>query len=84
MPLIPFRDFLSGSSLAAAHVTGTIALLLEQRPDLSPREVLGLLQVTAQARSRVASAMGVVDACAALGKLLGVSACPRSSNGQRL
>jgi subtilisin family serine protease len=68
-------DFLSGSSLAAAHVTGIVALLLEQRPDLSPREVLQLLKTTARAGSTT-PLVGIVDACAALGKLLGASACP--------
>lgn len=48
-------DFVSGSSLAAAHVSGAAALVLAQRPALSPREVGTLL----------ARADGV-NACAAL------------------
>ena len=36
-------DFVSGSSLAAAHVSGIIALLLELKPELSPKQVKDLL-----------------------------------------
>lgn len=36
-------DFVSGSSLAAAHVSGIIALLLELKPHLSPDQVKDLL-----------------------------------------
>ena len=37
-------DFRSGSSLAAAHVSGTIALLLAVSPDLPKQEVLAFLR----------------------------------------
>ena len=37
-------DFASGSSLAAAHVSGALALLLELRPRLRGAEVLALLR----------------------------------------
>jgi subtilisin family serine protease len=36
-------DFVSGSSLAAAHVSGIIALLLEVKPNLSPDQIKKLL-----------------------------------------
>jgi subtilisin family serine protease len=36
-------DLVSGSSLAAAHVSGIIALLLEVKPNLSPDQIKGLL-----------------------------------------
>ena len=71
-------ELVSGSSFAAAHVTGVVALLLEQTPELHPADALELLLATAHpvqgvAPSRVA---GVVDACAALGKLLRRPSCP--------
>jgi subtilisin family serine protease len=72
-------DFLSGSSLAAAHVTGVIALLLEHRPELTRREIGALLTATARPVAipvgTTVAVVGVVDACAALGKLLGQSHC---------
>ena len=72
-------DFLSGSSLAAAHVTGVIALLLEHRPRLTQSELWALLTETAQLVATPAGAstvqIRVVDVCAAIGKLLGPSYC---------
>ena len=72
-------DFLSGSSLAAAHVTGVIALLLQHRPGLPQSELWVLLTETARPVATPVGAteavVGVVDACAALGKLLGQSQC---------
>jgi subtilisin family serine protease len=71
-------NFMSGSSLAAAHVTGSAALLLEREPGLSPAHVRDLLR--ASARPVTASggtpqpAIGVVDAYAALERLLRVQA----------
>lgn len=71
--------FLSGSSLAAAHVTGIVALLLEHEPHLNPRQVQTLLRTTAQPIAGAASAAqgttGIVDACAALEQLLGGQVC---------
>jgi subtilisin family serine protease len=74
-------DFLSGSSFAAAHVTGVVALLLEQRPRLTPSEIRQLLRhtvhpVMTKSGAFVPAALGLVDACAALGELLAGSACP--------
>ncbi len=66
-------DFLSGSSLAAAHVTGVIALLLEQAPSLSPGDIGALLRSTA--RITPSRPMGLIDACAALTKLTGKPVC---------
>ncbi len=71
-------DFLSGSSLAAAHVTGVIALLLEQRPRLTQSDIWSLLTTTARPVAGPAgdvSAIGLVDACAALSQLLGKVYC---------
>lgn len=38
---------MSGTSMATSHVSGTIALLLSQRPDLKPAVIKSLLQRTA-------------------------------------
>jgi subtilisin family serine protease len=73
-------DFLSGSSLAAAHVTGVVALLREQSPRLAAGEALDVLKRTARAMPRdvrePAREVGLVDACAALARLMGVASCP--------
>jgi subtilisin family serine protease len=70
--------FLSGTSLAAAHVSGVVALLLEREPMMSPSQIRLVLFATA--RPVTASGMPairLVDACAALARLAGgdASAC---------
>ena len=74
-------DFLSGSSLAAAHVSGIVALLLERNPRLTAAEVRTLLVTTARPMSEAGSAgprvvRGVVDACAAVASLVSTASCP--------
>ncbi len=66
-------DYASGSSLAAAHVTGVIALLIAERPGLAHDDVTGLLS-----GSRGKDG-GSVNACRALAKMLGRSACSDST-----
>jgi subtilisin family serine protease len=39
----------TGTSVATAHVSGVIALMLEKRPDLSPDDVRAILASTAKA-----------------------------------
>ncbi|MGQ0591796.1 MAG: S8 family peptidase [Gammaproteobacteria bacterium] len=68
-------DFLSGSSLATAHVAGVVALVLEGRPWLKPTEVHALLRETTRS-SAAAGTIGIVDACAALCQVTGGPACP--------
>ncbi len=58
-------DYVSGSSLAAAHVTGTIALLLQLRPRLDARALFALLSGSAR------GAHGLIDACSAVRTLTG-------------
>ncbi|HET7785520.1 MAG TPA: S8 family serine peptidase [Myxococcales bacterium] len=68
-------DFLSGSSFAAAHVSGVVALLLEENPRLTALTTLDLLKATSRLLPGNSRA-GLVDACAALGKLMGAASCP--------
>jgi subtilisin family serine protease len=73
-------DFLSGSSLAAAQVSGIAALLLEVDPRLSPAQVYALFHAATQpvevTRHASQPVIALVDACTALEKLLGRTACP--------
>ena len=73
-------DFLSGSSLAAAHVSGIVALLLERSPRLTAGEVRALLVRTARPLPEAGNAgprmvRGVVDACAAVARLVNTASC---------
>ncbi len=67
---------LSGSSLAAAHVTGVAALLLQHQPGLSPDQVKTLLQASARPAPAARPELGIVDACAALNLAAPELACP--------
>ena len=63
--------FLSGSSIAAAHVSGVTALLLERAPHLSHGEVASLLTGSIHKVDGTYS----VNACLALADLLQLSGC---------
>ncbi len=67
---------LSGSSLAAAHVTGVAALLLQHQPGLSPDQVKTLLQASARPAPAARPELGIVDACAALNLAAPELTCP--------
>jgi subtilisin family serine protease len=69
-------DFVSGSSAAAAHVSGVAALLLERRPQLAPDELSRLLQAASLPVDASAGATLVVNACAALAKVVPQVRCP--------
>ena len=70
-------DFFSGSSFAAAQVSGIIALLLEREPKMTAVQLAALLRKTARPAQEKAGADPLeVDACAALAAALGGGACP--------
>jgi hypothetical protein len=71
-------DFFSGSSFAAAQAAGVAALLLERRPDLSPREVRRLITAGARANGAAGATPPALDACGALRAALGRDACTES------
>ncbi|MDB5986847.1 MAG: serine protease, partial [Nevskia sp.] len=65
-------DFVSGSSLAAAHVSGAAALLLQVNPRLDPAAVYDLLSRTSVS---VDSSGGAINVCAALAMLRPEGSC---------
>ena len=68
-------DFFSGSSFAAAHVSGVAALLLEKQPKLAPRDIERLFEGTAHKVNGGGATAGLIDACAALAKATGGAGC---------
>ncbi len=67
--------FLSGSSLAAAHVSGITALLIERRPSMGTERIETLLRDTATDRA----GRRTVNACRALTGLIGLGICGSAS-----
>jgi subtilisin family serine protease len=70
-------DFRSGSSIAAAHVSGVIALLLSDEPNLDDAAVQSLLR---RSQTGASSEMVSVDACKALRLMDGSRICTASTN----
>ena len=66
-------DFFSGTSLAAAQVSGIAALLLEKDPKLSPARLGEIIHKTAHPLNP--SSVAQVDACAAVASLAGGGGC---------
>jgi subtilisin family serine protease len=66
---------MSGNSLAAAHTTGVVALLMERRPDLDAERIAAILTATTTFSGRNAS----INACRAVAQLAGAAACPASA-----
>ena len=74
MPGDRFNVF-SGTSMAAAHVSGVVALLLQLSPRASPDEIQRILEETAEdlgvpGKDRLYGS-GRVDACRAVNRLIG-------------
>ena len=86
--------FLSGTSMAAAHVSGVVALMLDANPTLEPKAIRDLLFKTAKhlnpGERNQESIAGVVDAYGALKaeispeaeNAIGVDATPVASSGK--
>ena len=66
-------DFFSGSSFAAAQVSGIAALLLEKSPKLTPAQLAAVIRKTARPLSP--SPLAQVDACAAVASVAGDARC---------
>jgi subtilisin family serine protease len=67
--------FLSGNSLAAAHTTGVVALLMEREPTLDVERITALLSGTMTGSTAYQS----INACRALDRLTGNELCARAA-----
>jgi subtilisin family serine protease len=64
--------FLTGNSLAAAHTTGVIALLMERQPDLDAERIAAILAATTTYSAGAAS----INACRAVARVtVGTASC---------
>ncbi len=63
--------FLTGNSLAAAHTSGVIALLMEREPDLDAERIAAILTATTTYSAGSAS----INACRALERVAGTATC---------
>jgi subtilisin family serine protease len=63
--------FLTGNSLAAAHTTGVVALLMEREPDLDAERIAAILTATTTYSAGSAS----INACRALARVAGAASC---------
>jgi hypothetical protein len=69
-------SFMSGSSFAAAHVSGITALLLELEPKLDAKTLHQLLlEASRQTEPAASSSAGMVNACAALARIVPTAEC---------
>jgi subtilisin family serine protease len=68
-------DFLTGASLAAAHVTGAVALLLARNKSLDRNATYALLERSESPRGESGEAASI-NACVALAGLLRQGTCP--------
>jgi subtilisin family serine protease len=72
-------DYVSGSSVAAAHVSGIAALIREIRPQMRHETVRELLvRTSAEVPSSAGVSRFVVNACAAVADLVGRRDCSRA------
>ena len=77
-------DFASGDSIATAQVTGVVALLLAQKPDLTAAAASKLLRESSNPQA-IAEGTGQVNACAAVIALIGRGSCqPAIRVGRRV
>jgi subtilisin family serine protease len=65
----------AGSSYAAAHLTGLVALLRELAPNLRPQQIREALAAQAIPSLAGDGRHVIVDACAAVARIAGVCAC---------
>lgn len=73
--------FASGSSLATAHVSGVVALLLSRHPRLDGASVRRLLAAATLQHPTPSGDVASINACAALAAMLDEGPCPQAVVG---
>lgn len=71
-------DFMSGSSLATASVSGMVALLLEHKPGLTPTQIYHILLSSTQVsqhRESMTTTKRAINLCAAITQIRGKDIC---------
>lgn len=68
--------FLTGNSLAAAHTTGVIALMMERQPDLDAERIAAILTAT----TTYSAGSPSINACRAVARLGGTASCLAADN----
>jgi len=71
--------FVSGSSFAAAHVSGLVALVLEYAPSLTPAEIRAAVASVGGSSGVSTQRVGSIDACAVFARLTGSCTCSCAS-----
>ena len=67
--------FVDGTSFAAAHVTGLIALLQQLSPSLGPDQMRALLTIASGGESVTGKASHAIDTCAVVARAAGTCSC---------
>lgn len=86
VPRTPAYSFMVGTSQAAPHVSGTIALMLATNPDLKTAEIVTILQSTATPMAkcdRKSCGAGIVNAASAVAEAGSKSANPSTRPSAR-
>jgi subtilisin family serine protease len=74
-------DFATGSSLAAANVSGIVALMRARRPQMTAADAKALLGRSTQEVAGATHIVESINACAALSALLMTGHCAANARG---
>lgn len=67
--------FVDGSSFAAAHVSGLVALLQQVAPSLGPEQTRALLMMASRTQTGTSGVGQSIDACAIVARAAGACSC---------